>query len=121
MTLPMVLNEILLKLIVGVCIFNPPECLKECLYAARVSSWLHMATDVVVEKLQFHVPLIFDDHVVKNHTTRHDVVQGSLVPKTSRTMNNGKSRLQNPKGSFNIFWPASCTFANSICFLKRAF
>ena len=59
MPLPMVLNEILLELMVGVCIFNLLVCLKECLYAVKVSSWLHTATNIVIEELQVHVPLIF--------------------------------------------------------------
>lgn len=121
MPLPMVLNEILLKLIVGVCVFNLPVCLNQCLYAVKVSSWLHMATNIVLEELQVHVPLIFDDHVVKNHTTCHDVLQGSFVSKTSRTTNNVKPWLQNPKGSFNSFGAASCAFANSICLLVLDF
>src|SRR4051812_48035441 len=41
--------------------------------------------------------------MLKNHTTCHNVAQGFLVRKTSTTTNNGKSRLQNPKGSFYIF------------------
>ena len=71
MPLPMVHNEILLEMMMGVCIFNLPVCLKECLYAVRVSSWLHMATDIVVEELKVHASLIFDDHVVKNEESHN--------------------------------------------------
>ena len=40
---------------------------------------------------------------MKDNTTCHDVLQGPLVPKMSRTTNNGKPRLQNPECSFNVF------------------
>src|SRR3989337_2129216 len=101
--LPMVLNEILLKLKVGVCIFNLLVCLKKSSNAVRVSSWFDTATHIVVEELQVHASLIFENHIVKNNTACHDIFQGPLVPKTSRTTNNGKPRLQNPECSFNVF------------------
>src|SRR5215216_4376768 len=101
--LPMVLNKILLKLKVGVCIFNLPVGLKKCSNAVRVSSRFDTATHIIVEELQVHASLIFENHIVKDNTTCHDVFQGLLFPKTSRTTNNGKSRLQNPEGSFNVF------------------
>ena len=101
--LPMMLNEILLKLIVGVCIFNLPVGLKKSSNAVRVSNWFDTAAHIVVEELQVHASLIFENHIVKDNTACHDVFQDPLVPKTSRTTDNGKPRLQNPKGSFNIF------------------
>ena len=89
--LQMVLNEILLKLKVGVCIFNLPVGLKKCSNAVRVSSWFDMATHIVVEELQIHASLIFENHIVKNNTACHDVFQGQLVPKMSRgPRTNGK-------------------------------
>ena len=47
----MVLNEILLKLKVGVCIFNLLVCLKKSSNAVRVSTWFDTATHIVVEEL----------------------------------------------------------------------
>ena len=99
----MVLNEILLKLKVGVCMFNLLVGLKKSSNAVRVSSWFDKATHIVVEELQVHASLILDNNIVKNNTSCHDVFQGSLVPKMSRTTNNDKPRLQNPECSFNIF------------------
>ena len=100
----MVLNEILLKLKVGVCIFNLLVGMNKSSNAVRVSNWFHTATRIIIEELQVHVSLIFENHIVKNNTTCHDVFQGSFVPKTSRTMNNGKPRLQNPKCSFQCLF-----------------
>ena len=48
--LPMVLNEIFLKLKVGVCIFNLLVRLKKSSNAVWVSSWLNTATHIVVEE-----------------------------------------------------------------------
>ena len=48
MHLPLVLNDILMELMVGVCVFNLSVCLKKCLYTIRVSNWLHTATDIVL-------------------------------------------------------------------------
>src|SRR5215216_2415808 len=101
--LPMVLNKILLKLKVGVCIFNLPVGLKKCSNAVRVSSWFDTATHIVVEELQVHASLIFENHIMKDNTACHDIFQGPLVPKMSRTTNNGKPKLQNSECSFNVF------------------
>ena len=117
--LPMVLNEILLKLKVGVCIFNLLICLKKSSNAVWVSSWFDTATHIVVEELQVHVSLIFENHIVKDNTTCHDVFQGSLISKTSRTTNNGKPRLQNTECSFNVFSGCllhPCKFTLFFCF-----
>ena len=62
--LPMVLNEILLKLKVGVCIFNLFICLKKSSNAVRVSCWFDTATHIVVEEFQVHSSLIFKNHIV---------------------------------------------------------
>ena len=99
----MVLHEILLILKVGVCIFNLLVGLKKSFNAVRVSSWFHTATHIIVEELQVHASLIFENHIVKNNTAWHDVFQGPLVPKMSRTTSNGKPRLQNTECSFNVF------------------
>src|SRR5215216_3825679 len=104
--LPMVFNEILLKLKVGACIFNLSVCLKKSSNAVRVSSWFDTATHIVIEELQGHASLIFENHIMKDNTTCHDIFQGLFVPKTSRTTNNGKPSLQNPECSFNVF--SSC-------------
>ena len=50
----MVLNEILLKRNVGVCIFNILVCLKKSSNAVRVSSWFDTATHIIVEEFQVH-------------------------------------------------------------------
>ena len=86
--LPMVLSEILLKLKVGVCIFNLPIGLKKCSNSVRVYNWFDTATHIVIEELQVHASLIFENHIMKDNTTCHHVFQGPLVPKTSRTMKN---------------------------------
>ena len=115
--LQMVLSEILLKLKVCGCIFNLIVCLKKNSNVVRVSSWFDTATHIVVEEFQVHASLIFENHVAKDNTACHDVLQVPLVSKTSRTTNNGKPRLQNPECFFNVFSAASCTLANSHCFL----
>ena len=115
--LPMVLNEILLKLKVGVCIFNLLVCLKKSSNAVRVSSWFDTTTHIVIEEFQVHSSLIFKNHIVQDSTSCHDIFQGFLIPKTSRTTDNGKPRLQNPNALSMSFRAASCTLANSHCFL----
>jgi hypothetical protein len=47
-----------------------------------------MATYIVVDELQFQISLILDDLVLRNDTCRHNVLEGFLVPITSRTTNN---------------------------------
>jgi hypothetical protein len=51
--------------------------MKECLDPIRVSCWFNMATNIAIEKLQVHAPLILDDHIMENHTCNHDVIEGS--------------------------------------------
>ena len=70
----MMLNEILLKLKVVVCIFNLLVGLKKISNAVRVSSWFDTTTHIVIEELQVHASLIFENHIVKNNTTCHDVL-----------------------------------------------
>ena len=60
----MVLNEILLKLKVGVCIFNILVCLKKSSNAVRVSNWFDTTTHIVIEEFQVHSFLIFKNHIV---------------------------------------------------------
>ena len=81
MQLPVVVNEILLKLGVRCRVFNRPVRLKKCFDTIWISSWLHTATNIVKEELEVHAPFILNDHVVENHTTCHDVVESFLVPK----------------------------------------
>lgn len=85
MALPKVLNKILLKLAVDGDVLNLPVCLKECLNAIWIFSWLHTATDIIVEELQDQVSLILDDHAVKNNTIYYYVFEGFLAPKTSKS------------------------------------
>lgn len=105
--LPVVVNEILLKLLVRARGFNLMVGLKKCLDAIWISSWLHMATNIVKEELQVQVPLILDYHVVKNRTC-HYVVEGLHVPKTSRTSNNCKPSLQNTESFPDVL--SACLF-----------
>jgi hypothetical protein len=55
---------------------------------------------------QFFVTFIFNNHIVQNHTTHHDVSDYTHVPLPMKVLYDSKVRLQNPKTSFNIF---SCT------------
>ena len=82
---PNMLNKILLKLCVGVTIFYLSVCLKKCLNTVRVSSWPQTNTHIIVEEDQIEVSIIFNDHVVENHTTCHYFVKSFLIPKSSRT------------------------------------
>jgi hypothetical protein len=102
--LPMMLNDIGLKLPMRARVLNLSARLKKCLDTIQISWWLHMATYIVVDELQFQISLILNDLVLRNDTCRRNVVEGFLVPITSRTTNN----LQNTKISFNIL---------SACFL----
>jgi hypothetical protein len=81
--LPMVLHEIFVQLSVRGRVFNLPVCLKKCLDAIGVPFRPHSAANIVKEKFQVHVPLILNDHVVKNDTSFHDVYATFLVQKTS--------------------------------------
>jgi hypothetical protein len=66
--LPMVLDEIITKLCVTGTVLDVLLGMKECLDPIRISCWLNMATNIVIEKLQAHAPLILDDHIMENHT-----------------------------------------------------
>jgi hypothetical protein len=39
----------------------------------------HSATNIVKEEFQTQIPLILDDHIMKNHTISHDVNETFLV------------------------------------------
>jgi hypothetical protein len=65
--------------------------------------WLHSDTNIVKEELQVQVHLILDDHIVKNHTSGYDVIEGFFVPKPSGTSNYCKSGLQNPERPLDVF------------------
>jgi hypothetical protein len=79
----MVFNEIITKLSVSGIVLDVPAGLKECLDSIGISCWFNTTTNIVIEKLQIHIPLILDDHVVENHTCIHDITEGSLVQKRS--------------------------------------
>ena len=112
----MVLNEILLKLKVCVCIFNLLVCLKKSSNGVRVSSWFDTATHIVVEEFQVHSSLIFKNHIVQDNTACHDIFHGFLIPKRAgpRTMANLDCKTLNDLSM--SFQAASCTLANSHCF-----
>jgi hypothetical protein len=95
MPTPMVLNEIFLELPVGGSVLNLPECFKKCLNFIRISRWLHTGTNIIKEEFQIQVLLILNNHVVKNHTSSHDVMDGTFVLKMTMTSNYSKSCLQN--------------------------
>ena len=63
----MVLNEILVKLKVSVCIFNLLVGMKKSSNTVRVSSWFDTATHIVVEEFQVHSSLIFKNHIVQDN------------------------------------------------------
>ena len=111
--LPVLLNEILLKLVVGVAVLNLPVGLKECLNAIWVSNWLHTATDIVVVELQYvQVPLIPNDHVVKNTQHYFIMLRVFLSQKRAgpRTMTNLVCKT--PKALSVSFWHASYALEN---------
>jgi hypothetical protein len=62
----------------------------------------HSAANIVKEKFQVHVPLIFNNHGVKNDTRFPDLYETFLVPKTSRATNNSKPSLQSTESSLYI-------------------
>jgi hypothetical protein len=99
----MVLNEIFVELLVGGGVLNVPECFKKCLDFIKIFLWLHTGTNIIEEEIQVQVLLILNNHVVKNHTSGHDVMEGTFVPKVTRTSNYCKSCLQNTESSLNIF------------------
>jgi hypothetical protein len=76
MPLPMVLNEICLELLVGAGVLNVPICFKECLGFIWISCWLHTGANIIKEELQVQVFLILNNHIVKDHTSGHDVMGG---------------------------------------------
>jgi hypothetical protein len=75
----MVLYEIFVVSVHG-RVFNLPICLKECLDAILVPLRPHSAANIVKEKFQIHVSLIFNDHIVKNDTSFHDLYE-TFCPK----------------------------------------
>jgi hypothetical protein len=79
--LPMVLHEIGVQLSVRGRVFNLPICLKKCLDAIGVPFRPHSAANIFKEKFQVQVPLILNDHGVKNHTSFHDVNETFLSQK----------------------------------------
>jgi hypothetical protein len=109
----MVLNDIFLELLVGGSVLNVPKCFKICLNFIRISWWLHTGTNIIKEELQVQVHIILNNHVVKNHTSGHDVMEGMFVPKMTRTSNYCKSSCKTPKALSISFRAASCAFANS--------
>jgi hypothetical protein len=66
------------------------------------------------KKIQDQIPLILDDHVVKNHTSSHDVSEIFLDPNRvgPRTLM-GNLACKAPKALSISFRHASCAFANS--------
>jgi hypothetical protein len=81
--LPMVLDEIVLQLGLRGRLFNFEIYSKKCLDEIGVPLGPHSATNIVKKEFQAQIPLILDDHVVKNHTSSHGVNETYLVPKTS--------------------------------------
>jgi hypothetical protein len=106
MSLPVVHLQIIDELGMGSGILNLPMCLKESFNAIRIALGFHSGANIVIEAGQAQVSFILDDHVVKNHTTCHDVDKGFLVPKSGWATNNSKPCLQNTKSSLNVL--ASC-------------
>jgi hypothetical protein len=66
-------------------------------------------------KFQVYVPLIFNDHVVKNDTSFHDLYETFLVPKMSWATNNSKPSLQSTESSLYIL------LASFLCLCKLSF
>ena len=107
---PPVRNKILAELGMLVLVFNLPVCFEEHLDLVRVPSRLDPAAHIVILQGKFLVLLILNNHIVKNHTSSHDVVEVFLFLETSWTPNNCKPGLQHPKRSFDVF--AGCFLAH---------
>ena len=118
---PNMLNKILLKLCVGVETLNFSVCLKKCLNTIRITIRVHTSTHIAVDESQIQVSLIFNDHVVKNDTPCHYVLESFLDPKPSRTTNNGNLACKIPKALSISFQHPSCALANKACFLLLGF
>ena len=90
MSLPVVHFEIINELGMGTGILNLPMRFKESFNAIRIALGFHSGANVVIEAGQAQLSFILDDHVVKNHTTCHDVHKGFLSQNRAgpRTMAN---------------------------------
>ena len=78
MSLPVVHFEIINELGMGIGILNLPMCFKESFNAIRIALRFHSSANIVIEAGQAQLSFILNDHVVKNHTTCHDVDKGFL-------------------------------------------
>jgi hypothetical protein len=72
MQLSVVINQILGELVMSLRIFNAAMRCKKTFNPIRVPLGLHSGANIVIETWQVQPSLIFNDHVVKNHTTCHD-------------------------------------------------
>src|SRR4051812_13948343 len=78
MQLPMVINQILGELVMSLGIFNASMSCKKSFKPIRVPLGLHSGANIVIETWQVQTSFIFNDHVVKNHTTCHDINKSFL-------------------------------------------
>ena len=111
--LPPMLNKIMLELVVRITVLDLPVGLKKCIDITCTPGRLRTATNIVIVVLQVQIPLILDDHVIKNYTSSRDVSKGSFILEASRTSNNGKPSLQHTKCPLNIL------SASFLCFRKK--
>jgi hypothetical protein len=113
MPLAMVLDESITKLCVSGDVLDVPVGLKKCLDSIGVSCWFNMTPNIVIEKLQVHIPLILDDHIMKNHTCRHYLIEG-FVPKIEPGLEQWQINLacKTLKALSISFQHASWAFAN---------
>jgi hypothetical protein len=102
--------QIIDELGMGTGILNMPMSFKESFNVIRIALGFHSGANIVIEAGQAQLSFILDDHVVKNHTTYHDVDKGFLVPKLGRATNNGKLYLQNTKSSLNVLLSCFLSF-----------
>ena len=99
---PVVINQILGELVMSLGIFNVAMRCKKSFNPIRVLLGLHSGANIVIETWQVQPSLIFNDHVVKNHTTCYDINKRFLVPKPCRTPDNGKLCLQDTISGMHI-------------------
>jgi hypothetical protein len=107
-----VLYEIIVQLSVRGRVFSSQICFKKCLDVIGIPFRPHSASNIVEEKFQVQVSPILNDHVVKNHTSFHDVNETFLVLKTSWATTTANQACKAPKALSIFFRQASCAFVN---------
>jgi hypothetical protein len=103
---------------VGCPISNLMMCMKKFLKRRRYRVWSNQLTlkilPLIIDAI---ITLFFNDHVMHDHTSSHDLPHMLNTPCLSWVTNNGPTRLKNTKCSLHIFPASLLFFGKPIVFL----